>query len=106
MSQRRHVKYVLFICLIFFLLWPVPFVAQAKTTLVTIGTGELMGRYYPTGGEIAEFVNKKQQMYGFRCNIKSTSGSVYNVNAIMADEIESEVSASFQLKTLKDCCLN
>lgn len=88
MSQRRHVKYVLSIYLILFLFWSVPFVAQAKTTLVTIGTGELMGRYYPTGGEIAELVNKKQKIYGFRCNIKSTLGSVYNVNAIMADDIE------------------
>lgn len=88
MSQRCNVKYVMSICLILFLFWSVPFVAQATTTLVTIGTGELMGRYYPTGGQIAKFVNKKQKIYGFRCNIKSTSGSVYNVNAIMADDIE------------------
>jgi len=88
MSQHRHVKYVLSICLILFLLWSVPFVATAKTTLVTIGTGELMGRYYPTGGAIAEFVNKKQKIYGFRCTFKSTLGSVFNVNAIMAGDIE------------------
>jgi TRAP transporter TAXI family solute receptor len=88
MSQHRHVKHVLSTCLILFLFWSVPFVAQAKSTSCTIGTGELMGRYYPTGGDIAEIVNKKQKTYGFRCTFESTSGSVFNVNAIMAGDIE------------------
>ena len=89
MSQRRHVKCVLSICLTLFFVVACSFCSSGpKTTSVTIGTGELMGRYHPTGGEIAEFVNKKQKIYGFRCNIKSTLGSVYNINAIMAGDIE------------------
>jgi hypothetical protein len=47
-----------------------------------------MGRYYPTAGAIAEIVNNKQEEFGFRCVAKPTSGSVYNINAIMAGDME------------------
>jgi hypothetical protein len=53
-----------------------------------IATGEYMGRYLPTGGAIAEIVNNKQEEFGFRCVAKPTSGSVYNINAIMAGDME------------------
>jgi hypothetical protein len=65
---------------------PVP--AQAKTTFVTIGTGGITGVYYPTGGAIAKIVNKKRKEYGIRCTVESTGGSVFNVNAIMAGDLE------------------
>lgn len=60
----------------------------AKTTFVTIGTGGITGVYYPTGGAIARIVNKKKQVYGIRCTVESTGGSVFNVNAIMAGDLE------------------
>ncbi len=88
MSQHRYVKYVLLTFLIFFLLWTFPFAPWAKTTVFTIGTGEYMGRYYPTGGAIAEIINKKQKEYGFRCTAKPTLGSVFNINKIMNGDIE------------------
>jgi uncharacterized protein len=71
-----------------FFLWTVPFSAWAKTTVFKIATGEYMGRYLPTGGAIAEIVNNKQEEYGFRCTAKTTSGSMFNINAIMADDME------------------
>jgi TRAP transporter TAXI family solute receptor len=88
--MRRHycLKNVIFIFLSFFLLWTVPFSAWAKTKVFTIATGEYMGRYLPTGGAIAEIVNNKQEEYGFRCSAKPTSGSVFNINAIMAGDME------------------
>ncbi|MDM8524842.1 TAXI family TRAP transporter solute-binding subunit [Desulfococcaceae bacterium HSG8] len=61
---------------------------QAKTTFVTIGTGGITGVYYPTGGAIAKIVNKKKKEYGIRCTVESTGGSVFNVNAIMAGDLE------------------
>ncbi len=88
MSQLRYVKYVLLTYLIFFLLWTFPFSSWAKTKVFTIGTGKYMGRYYPTGGAIAEIVNKKQKEYGFRCTAKPTLGSVFNINKIMNGNIE------------------
>ena len=61
---------------------------QAKTTFVTIGTGGITGVYYPTGGAIAKIVNKKRKEYGIRCTVESTGGSVFNVNAVMAGDLE------------------
>jgi TRAP transporter TAXI family solute receptor len=65
---------------------PTPVVA--KTTFVTIGTGGITGVYYPTGGAIARIVNKKRKVYGIRCTVESTGGSVFNVNAVMAGDLE------------------
>ena len=62
--------------------------AQAKTTFVTIGTGGITGVYYPTGGAIAKMVNMKRQEYGIRATVESTGGSVFNVNAVMAGDLE------------------
>jgi len=67
-------------------LTPVP--VQAKTTFVTIGTGGITGVYYPTGGAIAKIVNKKRKEYGIRATVESTGGSVFNVNAVMAGDLE------------------
>ncbi|QTA79518.1 TRAP transporter, receptor protein [Desulfonema limicola] len=61
---------------------------QAKTTFVTIGTGGITGVYYPTGGAIAKIVNQKRKEYGIRATVESTGGSVFNVNAIMAGDLE------------------
>ncbi|MBW2590799.1 MAG: TAXI family TRAP transporter solute-binding subunit, partial [Deltaproteobacteria bacterium] len=46
------------------------------------------GVYYPTGGAIAKIVNKKKDVYGIRCTVESTGGSVFNVNAIMAGDLQ------------------
>ena len=62
--------------------------AAPKPTFVTIGTGGITGVYYPTGGAIARIVNKKKDEYGIRCTVESTGGSVFNVNAIMAGDLE------------------
>ncbi|MBW2064013.1 MAG: TAXI family TRAP transporter solute-binding subunit [Deltaproteobacteria bacterium] len=62
--------------------------AQAKTIFVTIGTGGITGVYYPTGGAIAKIVNKKRKIYGIRATVESTGGSVFNVNAVMAGDLE------------------
>ncbi len=61
---------------------------RAKTSFVTIGTGDITGVYYPTGGAIAKIVNQKRNEYGIRCAVESTRGSVFNVNAVMAGDLE------------------
>ncbi len=61
---------------------------STRPTYVTIGTGGMTGIYYPTGGHIAKFVNKKKDIYGIRCTVESTGGSVFNVNAIMSGDLE------------------
>jgi len=62
--------------------------AHGKTLFVAVGTGGLTGVYYPTGNAIARIINKKHNVYGIRCTVESTSGSVFNVNAVMAGDLE------------------
>ena len=68
--------------------------ADAKTTFVTIGTGGITGVYYPTGGAIAKMVNQKRKEYGIRATVESTGGSVFNINAIMAGDLDFGVAQS------------
>lgn len=58
------------------------------TAFYTIGTGGVTGVYYPTGGAIARIVNQKKDEYGMRLTVESTGGSVFNINAIMAGDLE------------------
>jgi TRAP transporter TAXI family solute receptor len=62
--------------------------AAASKTFVTIGTGGVTGVYYPTGGAISKMVNQKYDEYGIKATVESTGGSVFNVNAIMAGDLE------------------
>jgi TRAP transporter TAXI family solute receptor len=71
-----------------------PTSAQAKTVFVTIGTGGITGVYYPTGGAIAKMVNKKRKEYGIRATVESTGGSVFNINAVLAGDLEFGVAQS------------
>ena len=71
-----------------------PTTVQAKVTFVTIGTGGITGVYYPTGGAIAKMVNKKRKEYGIRATVESTGGSVFNINAVMAGDLEFGIAQS------------
>jgi len=69
-------------------------VSQAETQFVTIGTGGVTGVYYPTGGAICRLVNKGKKEHGIRCSVESTGGSVYNLNAIAAGDLDMGVVQS------------
>ena len=79
---------VLFTALAFISSGLVPTKASAETEFYTIGTGGVTGVYYPTGGAISRIVNKKKDEYGIRLTVESTGGSVFNINAIMAGDLE------------------
>lgn len=67
---------------------------HAKTTFVTIGTGGITGVYYPTGGAIAKIVNSKRDTYGIRATVESTGASVFNINALMAGDLDFGIAQS------------
>ncbi|MCP3944162.1 MAG: TAXI family TRAP transporter solute-binding subunit [Desulfobacteraceae bacterium] len=69
-------------------------VQAANQTFVTIGTGGVTGVYYPTGAAIARLVNKGKKGHGIKCSVESTGGSVYNLNAIAAGELDMGVAQS------------
>jgi len=71
-----------------------PFPAAAADKFITIGTGGVTGVYYPAGGAICRLVNRGRREHGIRCSVESTGGSVYNLNAIRAGELDISVAQS------------
>ncbi|MGE4423100.1 MAG: TAXI family TRAP transporter solute-binding subunit [Pseudodesulfovibrio sp.] len=59
-----------------------------EPTFVTIGTGGITGVYYPTGGAIANMVNLKRDKYNIRATVEATGGSVFNINAVIAGDLQ------------------
>lgn len=68
--------------------------ADQETTFVTIGTGGVTGVYYPTGGAISRMVNNKFDTYKIKATVESTSGSVFNINAVVKGDLEFGVAQS------------
>ena len=68
--------------------------AQGEATFVTIGTGGVTGVYYPTGGAISRMINNKFDTYKIKATVESTSGSVFNINAVMNGDLEFGVAQS------------
>ena len=68
--------------------------AIAQQQFVTVGTGGVTGVYYPTGGAICRLVNETRDQHGIRCSAESTGGSVFNINAIRAGELNFGVAQS------------
>lgn len=56
--------------------------------LIVIGTGAITGVYYPAGGAICRLVNKDRKSFGIRCAVESTPGSIYNLDALRAAEVD------------------
>jgi uncharacterized protein len=79
MKRFSLVLFLLFLGILFTSAIPV----YAKTRFITIGTGGRTGVYYPTGTAIAKIINLKRKELGIRCKAESTTGSVYNVDAVM-----------------------
>ncbi|MCB0327025.1 MAG: TAXI family TRAP transporter solute-binding subunit [Bdellovibrionales bacterium] len=62
---------------------------ETRVRFMTIGTGGLTGVYYPTGASMCSMIDKNALgSKNIQCNVQSTAGSVYNLNAIHSKEIE------------------
>jgi uncharacterized protein len=62
--------------------------AVAADKFITVGTGGIVGVYYPLGGAICRFVNASRKDHGLRCTVESTGGSVFNINAVMSGDMD------------------
>jgi TRAP transporter TAXI family solute receptor len=67
---------------------------RQDATFVTIGTGGVTGVYYPTGGAISRMVNLKYDDYKIKATVESTSGSVFNINAVVNGDLEFGIAQS------------
>jgi len=85
-------KSVIFLTILLFAFTTSSF-ALSKT-FVTIGTGGVTGVYYPTGGAITRMINKKSKQYNIKATVESTAGSVYNINAVLSDDLEFGIAQS------------
>lgn len=56
--------------------------------LMVIGTGSVMGVYYPAGGAVCRLMNKERKTLGIRCSVEPTPGSIYNIEALQAAEVD------------------
>ena len=66
-------------------------VAQAQEKFFTIGTGGQTGVYYVVGQSICRLVNRSTDL---KCTAPSTGGSIANINAIKAGDMEMGVAQS------------
>jgi TRAP transporter TAXI family solute receptor len=66
----------------------------AEETFITIGTGGQTGVYYVVGQSICRLVNRGTAEHGIRCTAPSTGGSVANINAIKAGDMDMGVAQS------------
>ncbi|MDQ3458738.1 MAG: TAXI family TRAP transporter solute-binding subunit [Deinococcota bacterium] len=64
----------------------------AQRQFLTIGTGGVTGVYYPVGGATARLVNEAD--VGLRLTVESTAGSVFNVRAMAAGELDLALAQS------------
>jgi hypothetical protein len=88
MKRTSYVKQILLISQVLFLLFVIPSCSQEKSQLLTIGTGGPGGNYSVAGQAIARIVNKNQEAHGFQLQDQYSSGSVSNIDAIVAGDIE------------------
>jgi len=82
----KHLRKQLLLILIAFS--SIPYASSASDDLkyLSIGTGGVTGVYYPTGGAICHLANKMISD-NYHCEIKSTPGTIYNIERIRSGEL-------------------
>jgi len=71
-----------------------PVNADQKVDYISIATGDVNGVYYPTGGAICYLLNNVSSVDHVRCQIKSTTGSFYNLQALRNGQVDLAVAQS------------
>ncbi|MGB3279968.1 MAG: TAXI family TRAP transporter solute-binding subunit [Pseudorhodobacter sp.] len=68
--------------------------AVAEERFITIGTGGQTGVYFVVGQSICRLVNRDTAKTGLKCTAPSTGGSIANINAIKAGDMDMGVAQS------------
>jgi TRAP transporter TAXI family solute receptor len=66
----------------------------AQDRFITIGTGGQTGVYFVVGQSICRLVNRGSADHGLKCTAPSTGGSIANINAISAGDMDMGVAQS------------
>lgn len=75
-------------------LCPGPGRAAERMRYITIGSGDTAGVYYPAAAAIGRIVNRKRKEYGVRVMVKTSGGSVANINGVLSGDLEFGVAQS------------
>ena len=70
---------------------------RAENRLLTLGTGGVTGLYYPAGGAICRLINQSRQQHGIRCSLRSSLGSVDNLQQVAGGTLDVGISEAGQL---------
>ena len=87
-SQRKAFKFTMATALVALM----GTAAAAQERFVTIGTGGQTGVYYVVGQSICRLVNRGSAEHGLKCTAPSTGGSIANINAIAAGDMDMGVA--------------
>lgn len=68
--------------------------ATAQERFITIGTGGQTGVYFVVGQSICRLVNRGTAEHNLKCTAPSTGGSIANINAIKAGDMDMGVAQS------------
>ena len=68
--------------------------AAAQEKFITIGTGGQTGVYFVVGQSICRLVNRGTAEHNLKCTAPSTGGSIANINAIKAGDMDMGVAQS------------
>lgn len=68
--------------------------AHAQEKFITVGTGGQTGVYYVVGQSICKLVNRGTAKHNIKCTAPSTGGSIANINAIRAGDMDMGVAQS------------
>jgi TRAP transporter TAXI family solute receptor len=68
--------------------------ATAQERFITIGTGGQTGVYFVVGQSICRLVNRGSAEHNLKCTAPSTGGSIANINAIAAGDMDMGVAQS------------
>jgi TRAP transporter TAXI family solute receptor len=86
------------LCLSSFLVLTAFFV-QADNRILTLGTGGVTGLYYPAGGAICRLVNLNREKHGMHCALRSTLGSVANIQDVISGDLDLGVAEAGHLES-------
>lgn len=68
--------------------------AGATGNILSVGTANVTGVYFPAGGAICRLFNTSTQEHGTRCVVESTGGSISNLEGIRKGNLDVGVSQS------------
>ena len=84
--KNRHLERMSTVGLAIFVLFLLPSCSQ-ETPVLSIGSGGMLGNYYSVARAIARVVNQEQDAHGFLLQEEPTTGSVANIDAILAGDV-------------------